>query len=186
MIQGAGRVRARIAAALRPCPWAAVAAGAGRCEKSARRLCRSGHAAGDVRRRGASGYRQRRRPPCQSRQSRCQGAAHARCDDPRRSRCRSPPRCWRRHPRRLLRSAGALPRPLHRPRLGDARQRAHVEVDQPRPHVPDLRALDAPRKAVHAALRIDGHKIAPVAPRQNPAGILKRLGESSAGVRLPP
>ena len=102
----------------------AVAAGAGRCEKSARRRCRSGHAAGDVRRRGASGYRQRRRPPCQSRQSRCQGAAHGRCDHPCRSRCRSPPRCGRLHPRRLLRGAGALPRPLHRPRLGDARQRA--------------------------------------------------------------
>ena len=184
MIQGAGRVRARIAAALRPCPRAAVAAGAGCREKSARRLRRSGHVAGDVRRRGASGYRQRRRSPCQSRQSRCQGAAHGRCDHPRRSRCRSPPRCGRRHPRRLLRGACALLRPLHRPRLGDARQRAWVEVDKPRPHVPDLRALDAPRKAVHAALRINGHKIAPVAPRQNPAGILKPLDEGSAGVAL--
>src|SRR5208283_3338012 len=49
-----------------------------------------------------------------------------------------------------------------------------VEVSKALPHILGLRALDAPRKAVRPALRIDRHEVAPVAARETPPLLFER------------
>src|ERR1700722_4079838 len=70
--------------------------------------------------------------------------------------------------------------------LGDAHESFRIDVGETLPHVGDLRPFDAPRDAVDAAMPVDRHEVAPVAPRQHPALLLKRrLKFLAAFGRLP-
>ena len=80
----------------------------------------------------------------------------------------------------------AVPLALHLLGLGDTHESFRIDVGETLPHVGDLRAFDAPRDAVDAAVPVDRDEVAPVTPRQHPALLLKRrLKFLAAFGRLP-
>ena len=75
-----------------------------------------------------------------------------------------------------------MPRILDRLALGDGRKFLDVDVRHARANLLRGRAIDAPRQAVHSALRIDHHEVAPVAACKRPARLLQRRLKRRAGI----
>ena len=61
---------------------------------------------------------------------------------------------------------------LNPPAFGDAAQAPRVDVGEALAQLGRVRPFDAPRHAMHAAVRIDRDEVAPVAARENPSLVL--------------